>query len=90
MVSSSSTQLDVKKDVLNAHRTLINVMQSLPDLAFVSSGNVTVISLDHLLIRHFAPLIKTGPGIVNLWFSNSLLGNIYVQGMLIYRMDVQV
>lgn len=88
MIASSSKHLDVKNNVINSYRTITNVMRSIPEISLISSSDVIVIPLDHPLIKNFAPLINTGPNIVNLWFSNTLLNNIYVKGMLIYRMDV--
>ncbi len=88
-LASSSKQLDVKENPLNAYKSLTEVIRSTPNLYALSTSDVVLIPLDHPLIRNIAPLIKTGPGIVDMTFSNSLLNQIYIQGMHLYRMDLQ-
>lgn len=88
IIASSSKDLDVGKDVLSSYKTLTNTMRSISNLSSVSSNDIILVPIDHPLIKNIAPLIKTGSTLTDMRFSNTLLNNIYVEGMHLYRMNI--
>lgn len=87
-ISSSSDKLDIQKNVLDSYGTITRIMRSIPALSMLSTSDIVLISLDHPLIKNLGPIIKTGSGIADMRFSNTLLGKIYVEGIYIYRMNI--
>ena len=88
MIASSSEKLNINKNILDAYGTLTNIIRSIPNLSLLSSSDIVLIPLDHPLIKNIGPLIKTDSVIVDMRFSNTLLNNIYVEGMHLYRMNI--
>ncbi len=89
MIASSSDKLDITQGSRKAHGTIINVLSSMKNPSYLSSSDVILISLTHPLITNLAPLINTGNEIANMRFSNTLLNQIYFEGIYLYRMNVQ-
>ncbi|MFA6916135.1 MAG: hypothetical protein WC222_07040 [Parachlamydiales bacterium] len=87
-IASSSEKLNPEKDILDSYRILTEIMRSIPNLYQINPSDIVLISLDHPIIKNIGPLIQTGTEIVDITFSNTLLNNIYVEGMYLYRMNV--
>jgi hypothetical protein len=88
MIASSSEKLNVKKNIIEAYRTLTDIMRAMPDLSIISVSDLTLIPLDHPLIKNIGSLIKTGSDIVDMRYSNSVLNGVYIEGIHIYRMNI--
>lgn len=84
-IASSSDRL---KPILESNKILADIMRSIPDLSLISAQNIVLIPLDHPLIKNIGPQIQTGPGINDMHFSNTLMNQIYIKGMHLYRMNI--
>ena len=88
VLASLSEKLDVQKDTIGAYRTIVDVFHSMKNLSYLSSSDVEIISANHSLIKNFSSLIHTGPGIYNMSFTNTLINNVFVEGLYVYRMNL--
>lgn len=88
-IASSSLELDLKKDTFEAYGKVDGVIRTIPNLSFVSLSDIEIIPLDHPYIENIAPLIATGPGIVDMSFTNTRFNDVYIEGLYLYRMNVK-
>lgn len=82
-LASSSPQLDVKENLLEAHKILAEIMQQVPSLA---KSDVEIIPLDHPFIVNIATTFSTGHGIENIHMENSQFDSLFIEALHLYRL----
>ncbi len=88
VISSASEKLNVKINILEAYSTLTEILRTL-ELTALSASDVLLLPLDNPLIQSFGRLFQTGKGIVNISFSKTLLNDVFVEGLFLYRMNIK-
>lgn len=87
-LASSSHELDVNKNPLNAYKALAEVLQTISNLSMLSISDIVLMSLNDPLIKNISSVIKTDSGISDMIFANSMLNNTYIEGMHLFRMNL--
>lgn len=80
VIASSSKNLDAA--------SLVKFIRSVPGIVHVSSRDVVMVPLDHLLLKNVAPMFRTGPGIADMKVTNTRMNNVHIEGMHLYRMNI--
>ena len=87
-LASSSPQLDVGDENLEARKLLSKIVQQVPDLADLPSVAIELIPLDHPFIKNIATTLSTGYEIANINMLNTRFDNLFIEGLHLYRMCV--
>lgn len=74
-----------EKGPLAAYEVIQNTLTRMPETARPTFTDISAVSPSDRRVRAMAVAVKTGPGIHDVRFSRTVVGDMYVEDALVYR-----